>query len=307
MKSRFIVSACCLTLLAGCSDNTESPTGSPPPNSTPTFVSSFTPHAKYGVSAIDLAADGNSLYVADAFGSVNEYSTNGDSLSTWVPRSQSGTLLQPFYLAMHKGEFYCVCAVPAPSRISINVADGGALVAWPEKYDRSAMGWPSPTQGIVVDELGMIYTLLYDKATIIKYRPDGSYEREWAAQGTEPTAHDRPSGIAISPAATIYVSDTLRHRILKFRTDGGFAGEFGERGEGSGQLEYPIGLAFDDDGLLYVADTYNYRVQKFEPDGTYLSEFQVDNGFGAPSLITIVHETVAVLDMHGRVSFYRYP
>jgi sugar lactone lactonase YvrE len=100
-----------------------------------------------------------------------------------------------------------------------------------------------------------------------------------------------PSGLAVAPDGTVYVSDSCHNRVWKIHaTDGRvrpgatvtlaagdgwlsspsgghgrFAGDGGPAVEAS--LREPLGLAVGPDGSLYIADSVNHRVRKVAPDG----------------------------------------
>jgi uncharacterized protein (TIGR03437 family) len=81
---------------------------------------------------------------------------------------------------------------------------------------------------------------------------------------------DRPHGVAVDPAGSIYVADSSNNCIRKV-TNGvittvagnGTAGLSGDNGPAtSAQLQGPSGVAVDSAGSIYIADTYNNRIRK---------------------------------------------
>lgn len=88
----------------------------------------------------------------------------------------------------------------------------------------------------------------------------------------------RPYGLAISPGAGVYISDTGNHVVRLVDSSGvittvagdnvkgpGFSGDGGAAT--SAQLNYPMGLCLDGAGNLYIADAGNARVRKMNPSG----------------------------------------
>ncbi|EFG04089.1 Receptor protein kinase (plasmid) [Streptomyces clavuligerus] len=88
---------------------------------------------------------------------------------------------------------------------------------------------------------------------------------------------NRPYGIAVDSAGTLYFSDYNNHRVRKITTDGkvstvagiGSAGYRGDNGPAvSAQLNCPREVAVDGAGAVYVTDAENHRVRKITADGT---------------------------------------
>jgi RHS repeat-associated protein len=85
-----------------------------------------------------------------------------------------------------------------------------------------------------------------------------------------------PSGIAVAPDGTVFISERYGHRIRKVTPDGilrtvagtGTAGFDGDGGDALlAKLDEPRGLALAPDGSLYVADQNNDRIRRITPDG----------------------------------------
>jgi NHL repeat len=85
---------------------------------------------------------------------------------------------------------------------------------------------------------------------------------------------DRPSGIAVGPDGTVYVSDTGNQRILRLRPKGGgwdverLAGsdgdaDFRDGDAAAARFQNPGGLAFAN-GKLYVADRQNNAIRRVD-------------------------------------------
>ncbi|MFF2534015.1 NHL domain-containing protein [Streptomyces cyaneofuscatus] len=82
---------------------------------------------------------------------------------------------------------------------------------------------------------------------------------------------NRPNGIAMDRAGTLYVAEYAGHRVRRITTDGkistiagtGTANFSGDGGPAvSAQMKNPCGVAVDGAGNVYIADTENHRVRK---------------------------------------------
>ncbi|MFC7844272.1 RICIN domain-containing protein [Streptomyces sp. NPDC057382] len=87
---------------------------------------------------------------------------------------------------------------------------------------------------------------------------------------------NRPYGVAVDSAGTLYFSDLNNHRVRKVTTDGristvagtGVAGFSGDNGPATAaQLNWPREVAVDGAGAVYIADGNNHRVRKVTPNG----------------------------------------
>ncbi|MFJ8470943.1 hypothetical protein ACIRD5_03280, partial [Kitasatospora sp. NPDC094011] len=87
---------------------------------------------------------------------------------------------------------------------------------------------------------------------------------------------NRPIGLAVDGAGTLYIADCSNHRVRKVTTDGrigtlagtGAAGFSGDNGPAAlAQLNQVRGLAADSAGTLYIADAANHRIRRITKDG----------------------------------------
>jgi RHS repeat-associated protein len=98
-----------------------------------------------------------------------------------------------------------------------------------------------------------------------------------AADGVSATqvALDTPSGVAVAPDGSVFVSEREGHRIrhivngiIRTVVGTGVAGFSGDGGSAlTAQINEPRGLAVAADGSLYFADQGNNRIRRVTPDG----------------------------------------
>lgn len=129
---------------------------------------------------------------------------------------------------------------------------------------------------------------------VLKIAPSGQVLKTLGtpgAGGSGPYQFDRPTGVAIAPDGSIFVSDgharnrSNNARVVKFSPDGTFIGVWGRPGDGPGEFREPHDIAVGGSrGYVYVADRLNDRVQVFEQDGTFVAAWKQ---FGQPSSVFV--------------------
>jgi streptogramin lyase len=95
--------------------------------------------------------------------------------------------------------------------------------------------------------------------------------------------YNRPSGVAISPDNSIYLTEGAGHRLVKLSSSGSFLGSIGEPGKvgsDNGHFNSPQDLTIDSLGKVYVVDTSNYRIQIFSSEGAYTGTLGTGRGSG---------------------------
>jgi sugar lactone lactonase YvrE len=87
---------------------------------------------------------------------------------------------------------------------------------------------------------------------------------------------NRPTGVAVDSAGSLFIADSQNFRIRKVTQGGvintvagngtrGYSGDYGPAT--SAQFSNPTGVAVDSSGNLFIADTGNDRIRKVTPDG----------------------------------------
>jgi DNA-binding beta-propeller fold protein YncE len=156
--------------------------------------------------------------------------------------------------------------------------------------------------GFTVDRDGNIWTTdTNDDAstpkmgqTVLKLSPAGRVLMTIGSPGvtgTGPDTFDRPTGVAIAPNGSIFVSDghsgnkSGSGRIVKYSADGKFLKSWGRRGTEPGNFRDPHDLYVGGSkGYVYVADRQNNRIQVFDQEGTFIAEWRQ---FGQPSSVYV--------------------
>ncbi len=106
-----------------------------------------------------------------------------------------------------------------------------------------------------------------------------------------------PSGIAMSGAGRIYVTDAIRSCVHVFERNGAFVqrlGREGSRMEGRESLRFhnPTAIAIDRESRVYVCDTKNSQIQVFSEEGSPLAYF------GRPLVVVGAHEEESVIGLN---------
>ncbi len=136
--------------------------------------------------------------------------------------------------------------------------------------------------GVTVDAKGVAYVGDYNNNRIRKVAADGTTStlagggQEGLKNGKGTDAwFNRPSGVAVDGAGTVFVADRYSHAIRKVAADGTtttVAGNgIGAWADGKGanaRFNQPIGIALSKTGVIYVGDYANHRIRVVLPDGT---------------------------------------
>ncbi|MFE4518594.1 RICIN domain-containing protein [Kitasatospora sp. NPDC056783] len=139
---------------------------------------------------------------------------------------------------------------------------------------------------VVVDGAGVLHIADHNNDRVRKVAADGTISTV-AGTGTAGFGGDggpavkaqlnRPHGLALDGAGTLYIADSLNQRVRKVAADGtistvagtgtaGFGGDDGPAVEA--RLDVPTGVVVDGTGVLHIADGGNQRVRKVAADGT---------------------------------------
>jgi len=216
-------------------------------------------------SAVDVAPDGSSIWVAERCGT---NSCAGSSLPSVLRFDRNGTLVRAF---------------------------GGGLLLSPHgiHVDRAGNVWVTdcactrPAPGTVVDSASSP-----KGHQIFKFSPTG---RLLLTLGTPGGGRDsayfwQPNDVLVAPNGNIFVAEGHASspgsvaRILKFSPRGKLLTTWGTFGAGVGELNQPHALAMDSKGRLFVGDRGNDRIVIYDQSGKILDTWYQ---FSRPSGIWI--------------------
>jgi DNA-binding beta-propeller fold protein YncE len=139
---------------------------------------------------------------------------------------------------------------------------------------------------------------------VVVYDADGRQTGTFGERGDEAGQFNFPTGIALAPDGTIYVSDSLNFRVQAFDPDFKSLRQVGHLGATLGSFSKPKGVAVDSGGRLYVVDGLYDVVQLFDDEGRLLMFF---GGSGSqpghlwlPAGIAVAGNDIFVADTRNR-------
>jgi sugar lactone lactonase YvrE len=139
--------------------------------------------------------------------------------------------------------------------------------------------------GVAVDSAGTLYIAEFGNHRVRQVTRDGvittmagTGSAGYGGDGGPATAAhlNRPCGVAVDDAGTLYITEWHHHRVRRVTPDGVITtvagtGNSGYSGDGgpasSAHLNTPSGVAVDDAGTLYITDDFNHRIRQVTRDG----------------------------------------
>lgn len=116
---------------------------------------------------------------------------------------------------------------------------------------------------------------------VVVLTPEGGLIRRLGERGTGPGQFNYPTGVAVGPDGSVYVSDTLNFRVQVFDATLNPVRQVGSKGDLPGYFAHPKGVAVNSAGQLYVVDSHFESVQIFDARGRLLLTFgEEGNGPG---------------------------
>jgi DNA-binding beta-propeller fold protein YncE len=161
---------------------------------------------------------------------------------------------------------------------NIYVGDNGhglILIFGADLQYRGVLGSPGDVQtptGLAVDAgAGRLYAVDTRRHALVAYDlSSGRLVKRIGAMGARPGEFGYPSGVAVGPAGSVYVSDTMNYRVQVFDRNLAFLRAFGSLGANPGQFRRPKGIAVDHDNVVYVVDSDFNNFQMFDGRGRTL-------------------------------------
>ena len=187
--------------------------------------------------------------------------------------------------------------------------DGDMITAWDRKFIEP--------HAATVDREGNLYLVDRDTHVVEKFTLEGELlmtlgnrDQPSDTGGTElgqlvnkaAGPNNKPTGVAIAPDGTIFVSDGYQNcRVHKYDAEGNLLMSWGVPGKVEpGHFHLPHGIGVDNRGRVLVCDRENHRIQLFSQDGEYLDTW---TGFRQPTAVVIgPDDTVYVPELQSRVT-----
>jgi len=151
-----------------------------------------------------------------------------------------------------------------------------------QKFDAAGkflLGWSTPENekgrptGLALDAKGNLLVADTHYHRVLRYSPEGTLLSQFGSEGNGPGQFLYPTGIAVAPDGTLYVSEYGGNdRIQAFTPEGRPIRAWGSYGKEPGQFDRPQSIALAGD-RLYVADAANHRIQVFTLEGTLVASW----------------------------------
>jgi hypothetical protein len=219
--------------------------------------------------------------VTTAGGVVTTYSGIGGSAEFTVSPAGSVKYSTPYGTAINSagivyvadGGNHCIRSIAAGadgSSVAPAVVGAGGGAGYSE-----GGGWFNSPFGVATDWNGTVYVADTINNRIRKITPAGVVTT-FAGQAMAAFANatgtnalfNRPQGVAVDSAGTVYVADTNNHRIRAITSAGVVTTLAGQTTAGStngtgisASFNSPTGVAVNSAGIVYVADTNNHRIR----------------------------------------------
>jgi sugar lactone lactonase YvrE len=225
-------------------------------------------------SAIEIAPDGKSIWVAERCGANSCFNSNIDSVFQF---DLNGRVLRNFGAGM----IVYPHGIHVDRQGNVWVVDGQTNMNGGRGRGRGrgdAAAAPVAPPPVPAVPMGM---------QVIKFSPDGKVLLRLGTAGvvgSDESHFNQPSDVVTSANGDIFVADghgnDSNARIVKFTKEGVFVKAWGHKGSGPGEFDTPHGITIDSRGRVFVADRENSRIQIFDQDGKFLDQWRQ---FGRPS------------------------
>jgi sugar lactone lactonase YvrE len=220
-------------------------------------------------SAVDIARDGRSIWVAERCGKGPDGRALNRCLSRqtgeWSPHDSvllfdaSGKLVRSFGARM----------IIFPHGIHVDREGNVWVTDGHDNFPTAGRGAAAANQPPPATPVGH---------QVFKFSPEGKLLMALGKAGgnrpgqpADPASFYQPNDVITNEKGEIFVveghgDNTPSQRLIKLDRTGKFIKETGKRGTGPGEFIQPHALAFDSKGRLFVADRSNNRIQIFDQD-----------------------------------------
>jgi streptogramin lyase len=221
-------------------------------------------------SAVDVAPDGTSIWVAERCGANTCWDAAAAKFSALDPVllfDAGGKLVRSF----GAGLFVFPHGIHVDREGNVWITDGRDNMPRPARgrgAPDAPPATPPPTPAKAAGNQVIKFSL-DGRVLLTLGKPGGNFP----GQPFDPASFFQPNDVVTNPAGDIFVSEGHggdNGRIVKFDKTGKFIREWGRKGSAPGEFDQPHGLAFDSQGRLFVADRSNNRIQIFDQDGKLL-------------------------------------
>lgn len=220
-------------------------------------------------SAVDVAPDGTSIWVAERCGANAcwDRAAGAASPDDIVLRfDASGTLVKSFGAGM----FVFPHGIHVDRDGNVWVTDGQDNLPRRGRGVAADAPLPDPPSKIIGHQ---VYKFSPDGQLLLTLGKAGGNQ---PGQPADPASFYQPNDVITNANGDIFVAEghssgaTAHARISKFDRTGKFIKAWGNFGTAPGSFDQPHGLAFDSAGRLFIADRGNNRIQIYDQDGTLL-------------------------------------
>lgn len=217
-------------------------------------------------SAVDIDADGLSIWVAERCGTNSCWDVaegKPSPLDVVLKFDPNGRVVKSF----GQGMFVFPHGIHLDRDGNVWVTDGQ------DNYPRRARGAAAdaPLPPLPSRIIGhQVYKFSPDGALLLTLGKAGGNR---PGEPGDPASFYQPNDVITSAQGDIFVAEGhggANARIVKFDRTGKFLKTWGSYGTKPGEMDQPHALAFDSKGRLFVADRSNNRLQVFDQEGKLL-------------------------------------
>ncbi|MEX1257833.1 MAG: peptidyl-alpha-hydroxyglycine alpha-amidating lyase family protein [Gemmatimonadota bacterium] len=218
-------------------------------------------------SAVDVDADGVSIWVAERCSTNQRGCLVNNTLDPVLKFDQNGNLVESFGAGL----------IVWPHGIHVDFQGNVWVVDGQDNRPQAPRGGGDP---------GPMPDRIYGQQ-VLKFSPTGELLMTLGQEGGVPVAQRegaaasesffwQPNDVFVAPNGNIFVAEghgTPTDLIYKFDPQGNLLMTWGGRGTDPGQFNQPHSLAMDSQGRLFVADRGNNRIQIFDQDGNFIDQW----------------------------------